>query len=67
MQAFLSRDDVRRLTKRTYFAAQRRALERLGIRYTTAADGEPLVNVEALDVSQARRRNTGPHWDRIAG
>ena len=47
---FLPAADVVRLTGgRERFSAQRRALDRMGIRYTVAANGEPLVRVDALD------------------
>ena len=41
MSAFLTREDVARLTKRTRYTAQRRVLSRLGYQYDVAADGEP--------------------------
>jgi hypothetical protein len=62
---FLSVDEVVRLTGKLRYSAQRRALNRLGIRYTTAATGEPLVRIEALDPSGSKARNKGPHWDKI--
>jgi hypothetical protein len=61
---FLTVADLRRLTGRSRYSAQRRALDRLGIRYTTAATGEPLVRIEALDGKPAQARS--PRWDRIA-
>ena len=61
---FLTRADVQRLTGRSRFAAQRRALDRLGYRYTIAATGEPLVRAEALDSSSAKPAR-GPRWDRL--
>lgn len=63
--AFLTADEVYRLTKRQKFAAQRRALDELGIRYTQAVDGEPLVRPSDLDGTAPKGRNRGPHWDRI--
>lgn len=54
-------ETVRRITKRKRYAAQRRRLDALGIRYLPAADGEPLVRPEALDGKPARARN-GPRW-----
>lgn len=60
---FLPRPDVIRLTGKQRYAAQRRALDSLGIRYVTAATGEPLVTVEALDGRPSRAR--APRWDRI--
>jgi hypothetical protein len=62
---FLSPADLSRLTGRTRYAAQRRALDRLGIRYTLAATGEPLVREDALDGSGKPARNSGPRWDRL--
>jgi hypothetical protein len=60
---FIPREDVERLTGRKKFTAQRRALDRLGIRYVKAADGEPLVRVETLDPSPPKeRRRTEPNW-----
>ena len=66
-ECFLTREAVWRLTKRKQFAAQRRALDRLGIRYTAASDGEPLVRADYdLDDGRRRARNLGPRWDRIS-
>jgi hypothetical protein len=61
--SFLPQTDIVRLTKKVRFSAQRRALDRLGYRYTLAADGEPLVRTEALDGKPAMIR--APRWDRI--
>lgn len=63
---FLSGAEVIRLTGKLRYSAQRRALNKLGIRYTTAATGEPLVRLEALDPPNSRGRSKGPHWDKIA-
>lgn len=60
---FLTRADVERLTGKKRFSAQRRALAELGIRYTTAATGEPLVRPEALD---KKTRSREPRWEMIA-
>ena len=46
---FLPRAEVERLTGRVRFAAMRKALDGLGIRYVRAATGEPLVRADALD------------------
>jgi hypothetical protein len=62
---FLTREDVRRITKRTRYAAQRRALDALGYRYSLAADGEPLVRESDLDGGGKAARNSGPRWDRL--
>jgi hypothetical protein len=61
---FLTPPDLQRLTGRTRYTAQRRALDRLGIRYTVAATGEPMVRAEAIDGKPGPAR--GPRWDRIA-
>ena len=63
--AFLAVDDVRRLTGKKRFAAQRRALEALGIRFRQAATGEPLVREADLDGGADKRRNRGPRWERL--
>lgn len=60
---FLPRADVQRLTGKVKFSAQRRALDELGIRYTQAATGEPLVRPEALDGKGKAARNRGPRWE----
>jgi Domain of unknown function (DUF4224) len=62
---FLSREDLHRLTGKHRFSAQRRALDGLGIRYTLAATGEPLVREESLDGAGTPRRNRGIRWDRL--
>ncbi len=63
---FLAREDLTRLTGKVRFGAQRGALDRLGIRYTVAATGEPLVRVAELDVGGSAGRNCEPRWNRIA-
>ena len=63
---FLDQASLVRMTGRTRFAAQRRALDILGIRYIRAATGEPLVLAADLDASAKRERNRGPRWERIA-
>ena len=62
---FLTPDDIVRLTGRSRFSAQRRALESLGIPYVRAATGEPLVRAEDLDPTQKRAKNRGPRWERL--
>ena len=62
---FLAAADLKRLTGKVRYSAQRRALDALGVRYTKAATGEPLVLIEALDAPQMKARNSAPHWDRI--
>ena len=42
--AFLTDDDVRRLTGRQRHGAQRRALDRMGIHYWQRPDGRPVVS-----------------------
>lgn len=59
---FLPAEAVARLTKRKRFGAQRRALDAMGIRYTPAADGEPLVRQADLDGKPKPARNSGPRW-----
>ena len=62
---FLTPAELARLTGRTRYSAQRRALDRLGIRYLLAATGEPLVRQADLDGSGKAARNSGPRWDRL--
>jgi len=62
---FLSRPDLIRLTGRTRYSAQRRALDTLGIHYTRAATGEPLVREADLG-GKAAASARGPKWDRMA-
>jgi hypothetical protein len=63
---FLSRADIARLTGKRRFSAQRRALDEMGVRYTIAATGEPLVREAALDRSGISGRNSNiPRWDRL--
>lgn len=66
MSLFLSADDLRRITGKARYTAQRRALDALGIKYLQAANGEPLVRSDALESPQEQRRYNGPRWDRIA-
>ena len=63
---WLATADLRRLTCRTRFAAQRRALERMGIAYDLTADGEPLVRENYRDHNPKLARSREPRWDRIA-
>ena len=62
---FLTSADVIRLTGKQRFSAQRRALDALGITYTVALTGEPLVREGDLDAAPEKRRNRGPRWDLI--
>lgn len=52
--------DVRRKTKKYRFAAMARALTRMGIPWTPAADGEPLVRQDDLDGKRRTARNERP-------
>ena len=54
---FLTPADVIRLTCRTRYGAQRRALDRLCIRYIVAQNGAPLVREDDLDGKRSRERN----------
>lgn len=62
---FLPRAEVERITGRVRFAAMRRVLDALGIRYVQAFTGEPLVRPEALDATAPAARNRGPRWERL--
>lgn len=62
---FLPQVDIIRITKKVRFSAQRRALDRLGYKYTPADDGEPLVLADALDVAGKPAQRRGHRWDRI--
>lgn len=66
MSVFLSSEDLHRLTGKTRYTAQRRALDRLGIKYVKAATGEPLVRSDQLDKQPGRPAYIGPRWDLIA-
>ena len=65
MSAFLSAEDVRRITGKKRYSAQRRVLDARHIRYTQAENGEPLVRESDLDAKEGPARNRGPNWDRI--
>ena len=60
---FLDAAELKRLTGKVRYTAQRRALDALGVRYTKAATGEPLVRQADLDGKAAAARNRGPRWD----
>jgi hypothetical protein len=67
VSAFLCLEDVRRLAGgKKRFSAMRAALDRQGIPYTVAGNGEPLVRESILDGCGRRERNRGPQWDRIS-
>ena len=67
MAAFLTADEIHRVTGKRRFKAQRRALDRLGIRYAVAASGEPIVRPDAVDDQgrPAQSPRSGHRWDRI--
>lgn len=67
MSAFLTADELHRLTGKRRYKAQCRMLVVLGVRFTKAASGEPIVRVDAVDEAgkPAHRRASGPRWDRI--
>jgi Domain of unknown function (DUF4224) len=64
---YVSPDDIFRITKRRRYRAQRAQLDRLGIRYRNAANGEPLVLESDLDPSTRKTANVGPRWDLMSG
>lgn len=47
------------------FKAMARALDRMGIRYTLSAKGEPLVQQDELDGKPQQAKTRGPRWDMI--
>lgn len=57
--------DVRRKTKKYRFGAMARALAAMGIPFTKAADGEPLVRIEDLDGTPRRAQRDGPRFHLI--
>lgn len=59
MDPFAPPEMIKRLTQRKYKPAQCRALERMGIAYTKAADGEPLVLLRNLPHHTNRDRRHG--------
>lgn len=60
---FLTPDDVQRLTGKKRFSAQRRVLDGLGVPYTTAVTGEPLVAETAITEGKGKKRT--PRWDLV--
>lgn len=64
--SWLATQELRRLTCRVRFSAQRRALERMAIPYATTADGEPLVRADYQDHNPKPARTREPRWDRIS-
>ena len=61
-----SQDQIEQITGKTRPAAQRRALDRMGIRYFVRPDGRPVVVADALrdEVEPAR---TEPDWSVLFG
>ncbi len=67
MDPYAPSDVIQRLTKRRYKPAQRRALERMGIPFTRADDGEPLVlwaNIPG-HTNRERTQHERPRFDLI--
>lgn len=64
---FLDDADVERLTKRTRLAAQRRALDRMGVRYLTRPDGRPIVPRVAIErlYEPAPAAPPQPNWSAL--
>lgn len=65
MTAFLTDEDLRRVTGKKRFKAQCRVLDGMGIAYRKSATGEPLVRVDDLDGKRKQGRNREPRWDRL--
>lgn len=53
---FLAPDDIQKLTGKVQFAAQRRALARLGMRFGVRNDGSPIVLRTAVEAKYGARR-----------
>lgn len=62
---FLTADELKRLTGKSRYSAQRKVLDERRIRYVQAESGEPLVRPDDLDGAGPRARNRGPRWDRL--
>lgn len=63
---WLSAAELHRLTGKKRYTAQCQALAARGIKFTTAANGEPLVRPQdVVDCGGKPARNRGPNWDRI--
>lgn len=62
---WLPRAAVERLTGKVKFKAMARVLDGLGIRYTLAGTGEPLVREDWLDAKPKGANHRGPDWSRL--
>lgn len=65
---FLADDDVKRLTGRTNPSAQRRALDRMKIRYHSRPDGRPIIARAAVESDLAATNPApapSPNWSAI--
>ncbi|WP_082806182.1 DUF4224 domain-containing protein [Marichromatium gracile] len=66
MSAFLSEEDIKRMTKRVRPSAQRRALDRMGVRYLTRPDGRPIVARATIEHSVTERSiSPEPNWSAL--
>lgn len=66
--AWLTPDELYRLTRKKRFSAQRKVLEQSGIPFRVAPNGEPLVreDFDRLDGSGKPARNRkGLNWDAL--
>jgi hypothetical protein len=62
---WMTKEEIYRLTKRKKFTAQCKALDRLGIKYRRADDGEPLVPREVGEGKAAGARKGHLRWHLI--
>ena len=63
----LTQDDLRTLTGKQRPAAQRRALDRMGIRYHVRPDGRPVVPAAALvGGDSATLKQDQPDWSALS-
>jgi Domain of unknown function (DUF4224) len=65
MSAFLSPDELHRVTGKRRYSAQRRVLDQMKIAYRAAASGEPLVRADTLDADGKPQPRAEPRWDKI--
>lgn len=64
MSNWLPNDGVVRITKKKRFKAQKRRLSEMGIRFTEAYDGEPLVPVNFSDPAARGKQNRNvSNWE----
>lgn len=69
---FLTADDLVALTGRVRWSAQRRTLDRMGVRYLLSATGRPVVLVEEIErlglgaPARRDRRDRSPRLDLVA-